>query len=118
MPQKFCWRCGGIVPHDHKHRLPRPDTPNRRATKGIGARGKAWRRVRAEYLRDNPTCQHPDGCIAPATHVHHIDGEGPIGERGLDRSNLVGMCAHHHGVVEAATARRRNEAGEWIGARA
>jgi hypothetical protein len=112
MPMKFCHRCG-IVPHNHKHRLPRPDTPNRRATKGQGDRGRAWRRVRAEFLRDFPICQHEEGCIAEATHVHHIDGEGPTGERGLDRDNLRAMCPSHHGIIEAAQ-RRRGEDGQWI----
>ena len=115
MPQKFCWRCGAIKPYNHKHRLPRPDTPNRRATKGIGARGKAWRRVRAEFLRDHPICQHEDGCIATATHVHHLDGEGPIGSRGLDPTNFMALCPSHHGQIEAA-ARRRADTGEWVGA--
>lgn len=110
---KFCWRCGSIQPYNHKHRNPRPDTPNRRATKGQGERGREWRRVRAAFLRDHPLCQHPDGCVAPASHVHHLDGEGPIGERGLDPSNLLAVCASCHGRIEVA-ARRRGDDGQWI----
>ena len=116
MPQRFCWRCGSIQPYDHKHRSPRPDTENRRATKGIGERGRAWRRVRAEFIRDHPVCQHPEGCIAPATQVHHIDGQGPVGERGLDPSNLLACCASHHSAIEAATARPRDDEGRWVAA--
>ena len=63
---------------------------------------------------DHPICGYPEGCIAEASHVHHLDGEGPIGERGLDPSNLLALCPSHHGVIEAA-ARRRGDEGKWVG---
>ena len=116
--QKYCWRCGGLVPHGHKHRDPeverrRRQDPNQKAIRGQGAIGRAWRRERAAYLRLHPICQHEDGCIAPASHVHHLDGEGPTGARGLDHSNFQGLCPSHHGQVEDAK-RRRDDEGKWV----
>lgn len=68
---------------------------------GAAARGydAKWRKTRAAYLRAHPICQHPDGCIAPATDVHHLDGRGPLGEHGHDEANLLGLCHAHHSRV-------------------
>jgi 5-methylcytosine-specific restriction protein A len=116
--QKHCWRCGKAVPMNHKHRdkakeRQRRQDPNQRALRGIGAIGRAWRRERARYLRLHPVCQHEDGCIEPASHVHHLDGLGPTGPKGLDHSNFRGLCPSHHGQVEDAQ-RRRDDKGQWL----
>ena len=55
-----------------------------------------WESTRAEYLAVFPICQHPEGCLARATDVDHIDGQGPKGERGHDWTNLRGLCHSHH----------------------
>jgi 5-methylcytosine-specific restriction protein A len=60
-----------------------------------------WQRTRAAYLATFPICQHPDGCLISATDVHHLDGQGPLGERGHDWSNLQGLCHAHHSKVTA-----------------
>jgi len=36
-----------------------------------------------------------------ATEVHHLDGGGPLGSRGLDETNLQALCKEHHSVVTA-----------------
>jgi 5-methylcytosine-specific restriction enzyme A len=53
-----------------------------------------WRKVRAAFIRANPVCQDPEGCIADATDVDHIDGEGPRGDNSPE--NLRSLCHHHH----------------------
>lgn len=55
-----------------------------------------WERTRRAYLAAFPICQDPDGCLAPAIDVDHIDGQGPLGERGHDWANLRGLCHPHH----------------------
>jgi hypothetical protein len=123
MPRRYCYRCAAegreaLVDPGHKHRnrekeRARRADPNQRAYRGIGPDGRAWRRERAAFLRRNPLCQHDDGCVEPAAHVHHKDGLGPTGPLGLDHSNFVGLCPSHHGQVEDAK-RRRDDAGKWV----
>ena len=61
----------------------------------------AWRRTRAAILRARPACER---CGAPATDVHHVDGQGPRGPRGHDPANLEALCAPCH-------SRETNRAG-------
>jgi hypothetical protein len=115
---KYCVRCGGLVELGHKHRdrgkeRARRSDPNQRAIRGIGPIGRAWRRERAAFLRLHPICQHESGCLEPASHVHHLDGRGPIGPAGLDHGNFLGLCPSHHGQVEDAQ-RRRDDDGKWL----
>jgi hypothetical protein len=112
---KYCYRCGGLVDRNHKHRNPRNrNSPNQKAYRGVGDVGRAWRRERAAYLKAFPVCQWPNGCLAPATQVHHADGLGPTGPQGLSWSNFIGMCASHH-AQEEASRQLRNERGEFTG---
>jgi 5-methylcytosine-specific restriction protein A len=67
-----------------------------------------WRRTRADYLRTHPICEDPEGCIAPATDVHHLDGLGPNGPRGHDHQNLESRCHSHHSQETA-----REQRGGW-----
>lgn len=78
--------------------------PNARQ-RGYDAR---WQQTRAQYLQAFPICQWPDGCLNPATDVHHRDGHGPRGDRGHDFSNLQGLCHAHHSKVTA-----REQAAGW-----
>lgn len=100
--------------HRTKKRTDR-ETPNQQAYAGIGSLGRQWRRVRAEQLRRFPICQWHEGCISPAEHVHHLDGKGPAGQRGLDPTNLASLCVPHHAQEEAAI-RPRGEDGRWMAA--
>lgn len=54
-----------------------------------------WERSRDAYLAAYPWCEHA-GCNEPATDVDHIDGQGPIGPRGHDWSNMRSFCHPHH----------------------
>ena len=67
-----------------------------------------WQATRAFYLRHNPICQYPEGCIARATDVDHLDGQGPNGPRGHDWDNLRGLCHRHHSQRTA-----RDQPGGW-----
>lgn len=71
-------------------------TPAQLAYAGVGPIGRAWRKARAKYVRLHPICQDEAGCIEPTAHVHHRDGKGPLGARGLDPENFQGLCISHH----------------------
>jgi 5-methylcytosine-specific restriction protein A len=60
-----------------------------------------WQRTRAAFIATHPICQWPDGCLAPATDVHHLDGQGPNGDKGHDWANLQGLCHKHHSTTTA-----------------
>lgn len=62
------------------------------AERGYDAR---WRRTRADFLLEHPLCSEVH-CLALAVDVDHIDGEGPLGPRGHDFSNLRPFCQPHH----------------------
>lgn len=66
-----------------------------------------WRRTRGRYLQLHPTCEHT-GCAAPATDVHHLDGQGPNGPDGHKHSNLRALCASHHARITS-----REQPGGW-----
>lgn len=70
----------------HRPKDPRPNSSRR----GYDAK---WRRTRAAYLAQHPTCV---ACGNPATEVDHIDGQGPRGPHGHDWANLQPMCKRCH----------------------
>lgn len=80
----------------------KPDTRPSAAARGYDAK---WRRTRAEHLRLEPTCRV---CGAAATHVDHIDGQGPLGPRGHDHDNLQSLCAADHNRKT-----NRHDGGGW-----
>ena len=67
-----------------------------------------WQRVRRDFIRDNPVCQDPEGCLDRATDVDHLDGLGPRGPRGYDPDNLRALCHRHHSRRTA-----RDQPGGW-----
>ncbi|WP_211303190.1 HNH endonuclease signature motif containing protein [Allonocardiopsis opalescens] len=75
---------------------------------------RAWQRTRAAYLMANPYCgceecaRFPELLRPRATEVDHKDGLGPLGPRGHDWSNLVGMTKSHHSRKTA-----REQPGGW-----
>jgi 5-methylcytosine-specific restriction protein A len=106
--------CGRI---SDKRRCPehrkRKATAKRRATYGVGPRGAAWRKLSAEYLRTHPYCECDDpACMLPSEQVHHVDGQGATGERGLDPTNLLALSASCHAALEAKQ-RQRGQEGRW-----
>lgn len=88
---------GGRCP---RHRA--PDTRPSAAARGYGSR---WRAFRARYIAAHPSCAH---CGGQAEHVHHIDGAGPLGPRGLDPSNCLSLCPPCHSRVTA-----QEQPGGW-----
>lgn len=66
-----------------------------------------WRATRAGFLEEYPFCAEA-GCMSLAEDVDHIDGEGPLGPRGHDWSNLRGLCKAHHSRRTA-----RDQPGGW-----
>jgi 5-methylcytosine-specific restriction protein A len=52
-----------------------------------------WTNLRAQVLREEPTCRVP-GCGRPSAEVDHITARRHGG--GDERSNLRGMCSEHH----------------------
>ena len=56
-------------------------------------RSKAWKVLRAEVLRRQPTCSTP-GCGASSVAADHIRPRAQGGPDSL--GNLRGLCLHHH----------------------
>lgn len=81
---------GGYCPR-HRDRGPAPRTGPSPWRTG------RWRDVATRYLREHPRCEFPD-CTELATLVHHIAGDGRLGNHAdLSDSNLESLCAQHHG---------------------
>jgi 5-methylcytosine-specific restriction protein A len=59
---------------------------------------------RKAYFAMYPVCQWEEGCIEPAEHLDHIDGD-PFNK---SWKNYRGYCAHHHMVRTA-----RDQPGGW-----
>ena len=112
---KLCSQCAAPATHGnrcYKHRKRKgPRTANQKALVGIGPLGRRWREVSADYLRTHPLCE--EDCGRGATQVHHLDGRGPTGPRGFDRTNFKAMCASCHARLEVKL-RRRDWEGHWL----
>jgi 5-methylcytosine-specific restriction protein A len=103
--ERFCERHTKDYFREHESRRPSA------SSKGYDAQ---WRKTRQEFLRAYPVCQDERGCVAKATDVDHIDGEGPRGPRGHDWTNLRALCHSHHSKRTA----RDQPGGFSMGARA
>jgi 5-methylcytosine-specific restriction protein A len=66
---------------------------HRRLSPRLKGYGSAWERTRRRFLAGHPRCAR---CPAPAVHVHHVDGRGPLGPRGHDPANLLALCQSCH----------------------
>ena len=66
---------------------------NARAQVTSAWNSKRWRAFSKAFLRKYPLCFT---CSGTAVHVDHIDGLGPDGPRGYDRSNLQSLCRSCH----------------------
>lgn len=103
--------CPTLVPRGHcdKHRKAKRRESDRRRPDAT-ARGydRKWKQTRKDYLRLHPLCEDESGCIEPATDVDHIDGQGPLGPKGHDFTNLRALCARHHSQRTA-----RDQPGGW-----
>ena len=98
--EQGCWRLSDTTRCELHTKAKRRESDRRRKGRQSYSNPK-WRRTRAAYLDAHPFCQWPDGCGAPATDVHHIDGEGHEGSRGHDPAGLTGYCHSHHSKLTA-----------------
>ena len=61
---------------------------------------QVWQRLRLQVLAEQPICHDCEASgvvpFAPSLHVHHIEPRKTCPQRQYDRTNLVGLCAHHH----------------------
>jgi len=62
-----------------------------------------WRKVRLQYLRENPLCVEclKEGKVTPATVVDHIKPHHGDKELFWDRNNWQALCEYHHNVKTA-----------------
>ena len=67
-----------------------------------------WEQTSSDYLAAHRFCEDEEGCIEPATEVHHLDGLGPLGPDGHDWNNLQALCHRHHSKRTA-----RDQPGGW-----
>ena len=95
--------CGELVEAGRceKHTIER-NREKQAKYKGRGTRGydQKWRDFSKAYLAENPDCTSPKhkGKGIQATVVDHIDGKGPLGERGYDKTNLAPLCKSCHSI--------------------
>ncbi|MDO8671126.1 MAG: HNH endonuclease [Dehalococcoidia bacterium] len=82
------WCADHLVQRQRKYDSARPSQ--------VGRYTGEWRRIRAQFLADNPYCAR---CGAIATEVHHVYGV----EYGHDESGLSSRCKPCH---SADTARK------------
>lgn len=67
--------------------------------------GAAWRKLRAQVLREQPLCRHcaARGHITPATDVDHINNDASDNRR----ENLAALCHECHSLKTNADMGRR-----------
>lgn len=113
-PPRFLW---------HRYYMPsrarqyRPKTSAPRLTPPEKRRGSRhergytshWSRFAKAYLREHPLCVHcqKQGRTTAAYCVDHIDGRGPLGERGYDLANLQALCESCHNRKTAREQRQQ-----------
>lgn len=72
-----------------------------------------WSLVAKAYLREHPLCVlcAGRGRVEAATCVDHIDGKGPLGERGYDPTNFRSLChsCHSRATVRSTHAHERGQ---------
>jgi 5-methylcytosine-specific restriction protein A len=66
----------------------------------------AWRKLRTEFLRQNPWCISP-GCTEFAVEVDHRVPIAVDPSRRLNWCNLQSLCRHHHSQKTAREVNSR-----------
>ena len=76
-------------------------------------KSKAWRRLRALVLSEEPFCRYcsQQGYTTPSVVVDHIQRRRDRPDLALVRDNLQGLCKYHHDAVKA----REEHAGHPLG---
>lgn len=70
-----------------------------------GRRGRPWRRLRAQVLREEPVCRYCG--LRPSTVVDHVLALSKYPHLAQVRSNLVGSCKPCNG------SKGNKEPGQW-----
>jgi len=83
--------------------------PRRRLPHQAGAYGSDLRKIRAQVIKEQPTCA-VEKCSRPSVDVHHRVALQDGGNN--ERSNLEGLCHPHH---SAETLRERRARGQMPG---
>lgn len=94
---------------------PRAPTPApRRGTRHERGYNSLWSRFARAYLREHPLCVKckEAGRIQAAFCVDHIDGKGPLGERGYDLTNLQALCERCHNRKTAQDQHHNRKASD------
>jgi 5-methylcytosine-specific restriction enzyme A len=78
----------------------------KRGTAAERGYGSDWRKIRRVYLQRHPYCQDAEGCINPATDVHHLHGLGPKGDN--SDASLQALCHSHHSKITS-----QEQPGGW-----
>ncbi|HMC90194.1 MAG TPA: HNH endonuclease [Gemmataceae bacterium] len=84
-------------------RITRPRPPDRRLSAARRGYGVAWRKSRADFLRDHPLCVEceAEGMLTPATDVDHIVPHRGDPAKFWDRKNWQSLCERHHSAKTA-----------------
>ncbi len=82
---------------DKRARLGRLVQPARRSSAARGY-GYAWRKLRGEFINENPLCVRclEAGRVVSAEHVDHIIPIARAPKRRFDKINLQALCASCH----------------------
>lgn len=97
--------CGNLTRNKGKCDACRRKYDKKRGNPGQRGYGYQWRKIRGEFLLENPLCVV---CGAPATEVDHIDGN----PRNNDPSNWRQMCKSDHSrrtARDQSFKKRRNQ---------
>ncbi len=94
------------------HRTPRANLSEQRGSASSRGYGTIWRRLRLDFLRDNPLCAkcQEQGLVVPAAHVDHVLAREHGGTD--DEVNLMPLCQSCHSRKTV-----RVEQGGKVGAR-
>ncbi len=88
---QYCDEHRKIAERQYNRYLRDPDTNKRY--------GRAWRRIRLQYIQAHPLCEQCEleGRLTPAEEVHHIV---PLTDGGTnDVSNLMALCKSCHSSI-------------------
>lgn len=98
MPRKIpTYRAPGMPTPEQNRRTYDRRTRGRQADKAFYS-SAAWRKFRASYLKDNPSCASclKEGRTTAANHVHHIKERRDFPELSFEESNMASLCAPCH----------------------
>jgi 5-methylcytosine-specific restriction endonuclease McrA len=90
----MCTRCGALFYASPTGGRPRSRCDGCRSNHAR-VDGTAWRRLRAQVLREEPIC-YIAGCGWPSTQVDHVTPLKLRPDLALVRENLRGICASHN----------------------